>query len=130
MPFHPPHFHLVENGFLLTVETPSLVISADDTDASHSVGYQYAVRKHFINHLETDGFSARDMAICCDGSDGQIWFEYSPDIVLQREVITKKVFDAVTFWNALKIKPFLPPQLVRVGFAPNPIFDLQPVSFV
>ena len=64
----------------------------------------------------------------CDGSDGQIWFEYSPDVVLQREVIAQQVFDALSFWNSLQVMTFLPPSLVRIGYAPNPIFDLQPLG--
>ena len=68
MPFHPPHFELVENGFLLTVETPSILL----TDRKSALDFQYSVRKHFTNHLVVDGYIDRDCAIACDGSDGQI----------------------------------------------------------
>ena len=50
MPFHPPHFELVENGFLLTVETPSILL----TDRKSALDFQYSVRKHF-----TKPFSSR-----------------------------------------------------------------------
>ena len=124
MPSHPPHFELVENGFLLTVETPSILL----TDRKSALDFQYSVRKHFTNHLVVDGYIDRDCAIACDGSDGQIWFEYSPDVVLQREIIAQQVFDALSFWNSLKVMTFLSPSLVRIGYAPNPIFDLQPLG--
>ena len=101
MPFHPHHFQLVENGFLLTIDTPTCL-----WDRKSAVDYQFAIRKHFINHLEVDGHSAKDMAICCDGSDGQIWFEYPTNKGFTREVINQQVSDALNFWNSIKSVTF------------------------
>ncbi len=123
MPFHPHHFQLVENGFLLTIDTPTCL-----WDRKSAVDYQFAIRKHFINHLEVDGHSAKDMAICCDGSDGQIWFEYPTNKGFTREVINQQVSDALNFWNSLKVLPFLSPSLVKIGHSVLPLEDLQPVS--
>ena len=74
------------------------------------------------------GHSAKDMAICCDGSDGQIWFEYPTNKGFTREVINQQVSDALNFWNSLKVLPFLSPSLVKIGHSVLPLEDLQPVA--
>ena len=124
MPFHPPHFQLVDNGFLVVITKPSNV-------TENPCSYLLSVRNALTDELKDWGYDFRDGAVCMDGSDAQVWLEYPSSLKVTREQIKEHVFLALKWWNLNReTMPYLLPSFVSVGFAPEPTENLEPLAYV